>query len=108
MKNYVQDGDAITFTAAANVTAGDGVLQGALFGVATTNAVMGEDFIALVEGVFDLPKGTGAITKGAKVYWNANAAQITTTATGNTLIGAATEAATSGAPTARVRLNGTV
>lgn len=34
MKNYVQRGDVITATAPANVTSGDGVLVGLLFGVA--------------------------------------------------------------------------
>jgi len=108
MKNYVQDGDILTFTAAANIASGDGVLQGSLFGVAATAAATGEDFAASIEGVFDLPKATGAITAGAKVYWNSTSGNVTTTATGNTLIGAATQAATSGAATARVRLNGTV
>jgi len=106
MKNFVQQGNTLTFTAAASVTSGDGVLSGALFGVASTSAATGEDFEAALTGVFDLPKATGAISKHAKVYWDNTAKKITTTASGNTLVGAATQAAASGDATARVRLNG--
>lgn len=107
MKNYVQPGDTLTFTAAADVTAGAGVLQGALFGVAKTDAATGEDFEAALCGVFDLPKAAGALTKGQKAYWNSSNAKVTGTASGNTLIGAVAEAAADAAATARVRLNGT-
>ncbi len=107
MKNYIQQGNTLTFTAAAAIASGDGVLQGALFGVAATSAAIGEDFEADLVGVFELPKAAGAITRGAKVYWNNGNSQVTTTASGNTLIGAATEPAADGATSARVRLNGT-
>ncbi|PCH70215.1 MAG: hypothetical protein COC12_08575, partial [Rhodobacteraceae bacterium] len=84
MKNYVQPGNTLTFTAAADVASGDGVKEGALFGVAATSAATGEDFEADIVGVFDLPKGSDTITKGAKVYWKASPGEVTTTATGNT------------------------
>ncbi|WP_238367622.1 DUF2190 family protein [Mesobacterium pallidum] len=107
MKNFVQSGDTLTFTAAATITSGQGVFQGALFGVALTNAESGADFEARIVGVFDLPKAAGALTKGQKVYWSTSNANVTGTASGNTLIGATTEAAADGDATARVRLNGT-
>ncbi|APZ52174.1 DUF2190 family protein [Salipiger abyssi] len=108
MKNYIQAGNVITFTAAATTAAGQGVLQGALFGVAATDAASGEEFEAAVTGVFELPKAAGALTKGQKVYWSSANANVTATATGNTLIGAVIEAAADAASLAKVRLNGTV
>ncbi|MBC7286006.1 DUF2190 family protein [Hoeflea sp.] len=106
MKNFVQPGATITFTAAAPVASGDGVLMGTLFGVASTSAEIGMPFEAALSGVFSLPKEAVVMTAGAAVYWNATAGNATTVATGNKLIGATTEAATSGATAARIRLNG--
>lgn len=108
MKNFIHPGNILTFTAADVVASGQGVMQGALFGVATTNADAGEDFEAQVVGVFELPKTGGAITKGAKVYWSSADNAVTGTASGNTLIGAAVMVASAGADVARVRLNGSV
>lgn len=107
MKNFVQDGDVLTLTAPYAVASGGGALVGTLFGVATStvaNAAQGE---FATTGVFDLPKASGAITQGAKVYWDNTNKVVTTTASGNSLIGAAIAAAVSGDATARVRLNGT-
>ncbi|WP_370049333.1 MULTISPECIES: DUF2190 family protein [Salipiger] len=108
MKNYIQAGNVLSFTAAAAVVSGQGVLQGALFGVATTDADLGADFEAAVTGVFELPKAAGALTKGQKAYWSTSNGNVTGTASGNTLIGAVTEAAADAATTAKIRLNGTV
>ncbi|MGR3464083.1 DUF2190 family protein [Limimaricola sp.] len=108
MRNFIQPGNSITVPAPAAVFSGQGVIVGALFGVAATDAVTGEDVAISTMGVFELPKASGAIAVGAKVYWIAADKTVTTTATGNTLIGAAIEAAATGAATVRVRLNGTV
>ena len=64
--------------------------------------------LALV-GVYDIVKATGdgtAITKGAKVYWNATTQKVTTVAGGNVYIGEAIVAAAATDATARVRLGG--
>lgn len=108
MKNYIQAGNVLTFTAAADVTAGQGILQGALFGVAATDAETGDDFEAAVTGVFELPKASGVLTKGQKAYWSTANGNVTGTASGNTLIGAITEAAADASTMVRVRLNGSV
>ncbi|TRD22095.1 DUF2190 family protein [Palleronia caenipelagi] len=108
MRNYIQKGDTLTFTSADPVTSGQGVVMNALFGIAATSAAANQPFEASVVGVFELPKVAGAIAPGAKVYWKADTANVTTTATGNKLIGAATEAAADTATTVRVRLNGSV
>ena len=61
-----------------------------------------------VEGVFDVPKASGAgtaIAAGASVYWNAAAKQATTTASGNKLMGKTVRAAVDADTTVRVRLS---
>jgi predicted RecA/RadA family phage recombinase len=106
MKNYVQKGDVLTFTASGPVTAGAGILQGDLFGVAATDAATGEQFEAALTGVFELPKVGAAVTQGARAYWSAGDSSVTGVATDNTLIGAFAEDAGGAATIARVRLNG--
>jgi predicted RecA/RadA family phage recombinase len=109
MKNFIQKGDTITLTApTGGVSSGGGVLVGSLFGIAAGDAAENADVEVLTRGVFELPKATGAIAQGAKVYWNNANGNVTTTVTGNTLIGAAIAAAASGDATVIVRLNGTV
>lgn len=108
MRNYIQRGDTLTFTSADAVAAGQGVTMGALFGIAAVDAAPGDAFEASIVGVFELPKAAGAIEAGAKVYWKSDTSTVTTTATGNKLIGATTIAAADGATTTEVRLNGAV
>lgn len=109
MKNYVQPGDMITFTAANAVASGAGVLVGALFGVSAATYAAGEEGELKTTGVFDLaadPAATAA--QGVKAYWNDTDKRVVTTASGNTLIGCFVLAKAATAATARVRLNGTV
>ncbi len=107
MKNFVQEGRTITLTAPVAVSSGGGLLVGSIFGVARGDAAIGANVDALVEGVFDLAKvAAQAWTQGAKIYWDNVAKNCTTVAAGNTLIGAATEAAAAADATGRVRLNG--
>lgn len=87
MKNYVQRGDVITATAPANVTSGDGVLVGLLFGVATRTVLSGAPVELQTEGVVTLPKATGAINEGVRVFWDNAAKNVTTTTAGNMCIG---------------------
>ena len=86
---------------------GAGVLVGAIFGIATTDADAGAAVNIAVEGVFELNKATGAaIDQGAKVYWDVAGSQcVATGGAGKALIGVATEAAGSSAATVRVRLD---
>ena len=109
MKNYVQPGNTITLTAPYAVASGDGLLVGAIFGVATGTVAISEPVETALTGVFDLTKvGSQAWTVGAKVYWDNTNKRCTTVATDNTLIGVAIEAVASGAgdTIGRVRLNG--
>ena len=109
MKNYVQPGKTITLTAPYAVAAGDGLLVGAIFGVATAAAGNGEAVEAVLVGVFDLKKtASQAWAVGDKIYWDNPAKEATKTLPGKTLIGAALEAVGNGATETigRVRLNG--
>lgn len=114
MKNYVQDGDFIKFTAGATITSGMLVKVGDLFGVAVTDVANGSEGVLALEGVFTIPKTTGAgtaIAVGGKAYFDTSEA-----ATGkvsgdaetaaNPLCGYAIEAAADGATTAKIRLLG--
>lgn len=107
MKNFVQNGETLTLTAPYDVLSGAGMLVGALFGVACFDALSGAVVEAKTVGVFDLKKVSAqAWTLGAKIYWDNSAKNATTTAAGNTLIGAAAAAADNPSATGRVRLNG--
>jgi len=104
MKNFVQPGANITLTASATIPSGRGVLVGSLFGINSNDVVSGDNMVLVTEGVFDHAKATGAVTVGAKLYWDDTNKVLTTTASGNTLIGVATAAAQSDDAKARVRL----
>lgn len=108
MKNFIQTGDSVTLTAPYDVASGDGLLVGAVFGVATLAALANADVETQLVGVVDLPKVSAqAWTIGAAVYWDNAAKNVTTVAGGNTKIGAALAVAANPSATGRVRLNGT-
>ncbi len=105
MKNYLYSGDIVPVTAAAALSSGDGVLVGKIFGVAQVDAASGEEVNIVTRGVFTLPKAsTDTPTQGAQLYWDGS--ELTTTATGNTLVARAVVAAASGDETVDARLNG--
>jgi predicted RecA/RadA family phage recombinase len=108
MKNYIQEGRMITVAApAGGVASGDGVLVGALFGVAAKTAAEGETVTIATEGVFDLPKlASAVIAAGDRVSWDDTAKQVNLPGTGRYPIGIAIEAAGNGATAVRVRLDG--
>ncbi|MCQ4162906.1 DUF2190 family protein [Roseomonas sp. GC11] len=107
MRNYLQPGDslALPIPYAGGVTAGQGVLVGALFGVAAMDGAQNALVECQTKGVFDLTKEPAlAITAGARVFWDNTNRRITTTATGNFQIGIATTAALAADATVRVVL----
>jgi predicted RecA/RadA family phage recombinase len=113
MKNFIQHGDTVTVAApTGGISSGDGVLIGALFGVAATTQAEGNDVEIATRGVFDLAKATGIeFTPGAEVYWNASGKQAAadiSTGGGDARIGVALAAAGSSATTVRCRLDGVV
>jgi predicted RecA/RadA family phage recombinase len=109
MKTYIQPGHAITLIAPYAVESGDGLLVGAIFGVASHDAASGAEIETQLTGVLDLAKtASQAWTAGAKVYWDNSAKRVTNVASGNTLVGVAVLAVGAGADETigRVRLNG--
>lgn len=103
--NYVQEGKTLNYTAGADITSGQFVLIGTIGGVAKTDIANGKTGAVHICGVFSIPKATGAVAQGAKLYWDDSESEVTTTATDNTLIGVAAAAAASGDSNVHVLLN---
>lgn len=69
-KNYSQHGNVLNYTAGASIDSGDAVLMGDTLGVALSDATSGDEIAVQIEGVFELPKVTGAINIGDKLDWD--------------------------------------
>ena len=107
MRNYIQPGDSLALAVpyAGGVTSGQGVLVGALFGVAASDAAQNATVECQTNGVFDMTKEPAlAITAGARVFWDNANRRLTTTATGNFQVGLATVAALAADATVRAVL----
>lgn len=107
MQNFVQPGRNITVSApAGGVLSGEGVLVGAVFGVAVTTAAESAPVEISTLGVFDLPKASGEEwALGDKAYWDAANKRATKTLVEGGWIGVAIAPAIASATAARVRLN---
>ena len=103
---FIQEGNAIDHTPAADVAVGDVVVVGDLVGVAK-QAIKANTLGSLaVVGVFDLAKAAGVVfTAGQPLYWDDAANVATATATSNKLVGKATRAAANADTAVRVRLS---
>jgi predicted RecA/RadA family phage recombinase len=109
MKNFIQEGDTIDFTTSGAVTSGQLVQFGNLHGVATTAAAGSGEVIALaLEGVYTLPKLTGAAadacTAGGPVYFSSGSVSGSDSSGTRKLVGHSLAAAAQAATTVRVRL----
>lgn len=105
MKNFVQPGVDITVPAPSDVSSGDFVVVGNLFGVAATSAKAGEQVVIATGGVWSLPKVSNqAWTVGAKIYATSGGI-MTTVPDGNLYVGVAVEAAANPSGFGKVRLN---
>jgi predicted RecA/RadA family phage recombinase len=96
MKTSVQEGATLTITApVGGTTAGNIYVNGDFAGVALSTAAAGSAAVLeLGTGVYTFPKATAeAWSLGAKLYWDAANARLTTTASGNTLVANAFKAA---------------
>lgn len=104
--NFIQEGKALNYTpSGADVSSGDFLVIGSIGAVAKTDIADGKTGAVHVTGVFSVAKASGAITQGAKLYWNSTNSNLTTTASGNTLVGVAAAAAASGDATVPLLLN---
>ncbi|HXH23223.1 MAG TPA: DUF2190 family protein [Dehalococcoidia bacterium] len=105
---FVHEGASIDYTPAADVAAGDVVVQGDLVGVAKLDIKANKLGALAVEGVFDFAKATGvgtALAAGTTVYWDDAANVATATAVGNKQIGKSVRAAGDNDTTVRVRMD---
>ena len=80
MKNFIQDGKTIEYKVAETaIKSGDVRVIGDVAGVAVTDGAVDETVVLNVTGVYELAKGTGAITQGQKVYAAADGSGIVAT-----------------------------
>lgn len=108
MKKYIQDGDIVTVPAPAAVTSGKMVVIGSLIGITQKAADNGAPVPLVTEGVFEYAKaGSLAIAVGDKLYYVSANDHLNKTASGNTLVGIAVEAAATDATTVKVKLGAT-
>lgn len=95
MKNYVQKGDVLTFTAAADLSSGAVVKIGSLIGIVCADVKSGAQGEANLCGIYSgLAKAAGAAwAQGDMLYWDATNSVFTKTASSNTFAGYAAAAA---------------
>ena len=106
MRNHVQPGNTLTLPAPRVLFSGDGAVVGSIFGVANSDADIGDPVDLDVVGVFELPKVAAlAINAGDPDYWD-NATHLVTADDTDMLIGVATEDAANPSAAVNVRLNG--
>lgn len=109
MKNFVQEGDTVDFTAPYARLSGEAAKQGNLFGVATNDVANAANGSFKTRGVFDLTAlGTDVIALGAVLYWDDTNKRLTVTASGNTRVGVALATKANGPTVARVLLDGRI
>lgn len=109
MKNYLQPGDVMTFTApAGGVVSGTPVLIGSLVVVPVNSAAAAAPFPGQTVGVFTLPKAAGQVwAEGALLYFDSAAGNLTTAVGANTRrAGAAASVAQAPDLVGLVRLHG--
>ena len=104
---FWQRGEALDYrnTGNAIIEANTIVVYGTKIGVVGCDIAPGESGALHVEGVFSLPKASGAINAGAAVYWDATNNNITSTESGNTAAGFAAQAAAAGDTAVLVKIN---
>lgn len=107
MLNYLQPGDHVTVVTPVAVQSGQGLLCGAMFGVASCDAEVGAEVAIATVGCFLFDKVIGeSFALGAPVHFALGVQAATSTATGNTVIGVAIKAAAASDNTCEVRLHG--
>ena len=74
MNNYVQRGDVLSFTAAADLAGGEVLVLGNTIGVVAADVANGGAGELNLTGVYTVPKVSGAvIAKGDSLTWDASA-----------------------------------
>lgn len=104
--NYVQEGEVLALVAPYNRTAGQAALVGSLFGVALTDVSSGASASFAMCGVWTLAKveAQAWATVGLPIYWDNSDKLLTTTSSGNTLVGYNVATAANPSTTGTIRL----
>lgn len=104
--NFYQEGCVQEFAAPANVTSGTPILVGTLVAIPLVTALSGVRCNFALDGVWTVPKATGAAwTEGQVLYWDSAAGNFATAASATARrAGSAALAAASGDTTGTVRL----
>lgn len=107
---YIQRGTSIDYTPAADVSAGDIVIQGDLIGISSLDIPANKLGAISLSGVYDIAKATGeatAIAAGTKVYWDAENSVVTSddNSGANKYVGKAVKASGDDDAVVRVRLS---
>ncbi|MBY0237873.1 MAG: DUF2190 family protein [Burkholderiaceae bacterium] len=106
MDNYIQAGKVLSLTAPYAVSSGGGFQVGAIFAVATCDALINAPVEGNTFGVYTLPKTSAqAWTLGQKIYWDNTNKRCDSDGTVGMLIGVATAVASNPSGTGDVRLN---
>jgi predicted RecA/RadA family phage recombinase len=104
MKNFVEKGETITLLLIAYaLVSGQIVEVGAMSGISAGNYKIGENAVINLCGVYNVPKISGAVTLGQKLYSNA-AGSATVTVGTNVFLGYAYTAQAAGDATVQVLL----
>lgn len=104
MKNFVQKGDMIHTVLEDGIKGGDLVVLGDVIGVAVTDGDGTNLNAVQTSGVFELPKASGAIEQGAKVYFVEAEGNISTTEENNVFAGYAWNEALDADETVNVKI----
>lgn len=108
MKNYIMDGERLTYANASGstISAGTMVLVTAKVGVAPADIANGDSGVLAMEGVYNITKlGTDVVAQGALLYWDNTNKRLTVTSSGNTLAGFAFAAAGNGVTSVDICIN---
>lgn len=105
-KNYIQEGNVLSYTATAAVASGAVVVIGKRIAIALADIAVGEPGAITAEGVFAVAKlGTDVVGLGDLLYWDAANNRLTSTAAGNTAAGFAAAPAGAGVGTVNIKIN---
>lgn len=109
-RNYVQPGETVTVTAPYAVASGGGIKVGALIGIALADAAQGAPVEVRRVGVFDTARATGEawVAWTTRLFWDDTNRRLTSTATGNTLVGVAAQSQAAADPVGRALLTGQI
>lgn len=107
VKNFVQEGDVLSYTAGGTaVAAGAVVLIGTSIGIARGDIPANGTGTVAVTEVWQIAKlATDVVAIGVGLYWDAANSRLTTTAGGNTKAGYAAAAAGNGVTIVSIKIN---